>query len=225
MDLVKFSDYDLFGYFASGLVTLGIIDEVAKTKLVIGAEWTVGHSAFVIIAAYVLGHIMASAATLLFDRILVRKAMGIPSEIMFGKPVKGPFNWKAWLLSGFFEPLPEGVKAAALTRAGIAQYSKGVGEIIFWKAWPVIKRDALPYARMDAFLRLYGFCRNLSFTTLVAGVAFIFKVPTVPGMTLPAWVPAVTMFAVSLAMFHRYLKFFRAYSVEVISTYAEPAKP
>lgn len=226
MDLVKFSDYDLFGYFVSGLVMLGVIDEVTKTKLVIGADWTqVEHTAFVIIAAYVLGHITASAAALFFDRILVRKALGTPSEILFGEPVKGHFNWKKWLLSGFFEPLPESIKAAALAQAGIAKYAKGDGEIVFWKAWPVIKRDALPYARMDAFLRLYGFCRNLSFVAFVAGVAFVFKPPAIPGMAPPAWAPAVTMFAVSLAMFHRYLKFFRLYSVEVISTYAEPAKP
>jgi hypothetical protein len=38
MDLVKFSDYDLFGYFASGIVTLGIVDEVAGTKLVVDAD-------------------------------------------------------------------------------------------------------------------------------------------------------------------------------------------
>ncbi len=83
------------------------------------------------------------------------------------------------MLSGYLEPLPESVQDAALMRAGIAAYTKGVGEIVFWKAWPVIKRDALPYTRMDAFLRLYGFCRNLSFAALVAaGLPPVLKTPS-----------------------------------------------
>ncbi len=221
MDLVKFSDYDLFGYFASGIVTLGIIDEVAGTTLVIGADWTFGHGAFVVIAAYVLGHIMASAATLFFDRLLVRKLLGMPSEVLFDDPVDG-FDWKAWLLSGYLEPLPAGVKSAVLTRAGLNGTEKGAGETVFWKAWPVIKRDAPALCADDAFLRLYGFCRNFSFTTFLAGVAFCFTTPAVPDTSFPGWAPAATMFAVSLAMFHRYLKFFRAYGVEIFSTYAEP---
>jgi predicted phosphodiesterase len=38
-----------------------------------------------------------------------------------------------------------GVKTAALARAGLAGSVEGAGETVFWKAWPVIKRDALPY--------------------------------------------------------------------------------
>jgi hypothetical protein len=41
-----------------------------------------------------------------------------------------------------------------------------------------------PNAQMDPFLKLYGFCRNISFTTFVAGVAFWFKMLGVPDMAL-----------------------------------------
>jgi hypothetical protein len=73
---------------------------------------------------------------------------------------------------------------------------------------------------MDVFLRLYGFCRNFSFICLVAAAACFYRA------ALPRWrAPAISAWGllfVFLAVFHRYLKFFRAYGAEVLSTYAEP---
>jgi len=230
--LVKFSDYDIFGYLASGLVVLALCDTTLCTHIVFDADWTVAHSAFVVIAAYMAGHIVAAGATLFFDRLFVRNVFGRPSDILMNDAPAPEstgtwlqrFNWRKWLLSGFLEPLMPEVQRRVLARAGLAASDGGRGEKAFWRAWPVIKRDALPYARMESFLRLYAFCRNMSFVSFVAAIVFLFRAPSLPDVPENSWYPFWAALLVSVAMFHRYLKFFRAYSAEVFSTYAEPAE-
>lgn len=223
--LVRFSDYDIFGYLASGLVALGIYDLGFGTHFVVGAEWSVTHGAFIVIAAYVLGHVVAAFATPIFDRFFVRTLLGRPSDILMRPHKPSPcFNWRKWVLSGYLEPLNEEVQRRVLERAGLkdAENDPYRGERIFWRAWPLIKRDPIPYARMDAFLRLYGFCRNFSFICLIGALAFLFRPPILPGLPPSRYLPAILMMAVSVVLFQRYLKFFRAYGSEVLTTYAEP---
>jgi hypothetical protein len=218
---VRFSDYDIFGYLSCGLVALGIWDASFGSHLVLGVEWTITHGAVTIIAAYVAGHANAAAATLILDRIVVRGTCGTPATILMSRrsSKKRGVNWRKWLLSGFLEPLSSEVQERVRLRSGLHNPS---GEDVFWKAWPIVKRDPVPYGRVDAFLRLYGFCRNFSFVMLAAAVLFFFFPPTIEGQLINRYQASAGAFLVSLVMFHRYLKFFRAYSAEVLSTYAEP---
>jgi hypothetical protein len=223
----KLSDYDIFGYLAPGLVLFAICDISFGTTLF--TDMTVATGAFVLIAAYVLGHATAAAATLLWDRIIVRSFLGMPTSNLMAKSQKWRVPWRKWLLSGYYDPLPSTVRERVITRAGftVAQVdaapNDGWGEKVFARAWPVIKRDPVPYARMDSFLRLYGFCRNISFVAFVMAVVFWINPPTVTGVSVDGALFGWTALAVSVVMFHRYLKFFRLYSFEVFSTYAEPA--
>jgi len=231
--LVKFSDYDIFGYLASGLVGLWVYDVVFGVHVVTVDTWTITHAGLVLIAAYALGHGIAASATLIFDRLLVRQCLGLPTNNLLAsnaarsssprsKSIFRNFRWKKWILSGYLEPLPAEVQKRVLDRAEIRTEDAGNGERAFYRAWPVIKRDPLPYARMESFLRLYGFCRNFSFVSFVAGIVFLIWPPSIsslaPGSRFPAWCALLS----SIVMFHRYLKFFRAYSAEVFTTYAEP---
>lgn len=224
--LARFSDYDIFGYLSCGLVALGVWDASLHTHLVLGTEWTITHGAAVVIAAYVIGHGIAASATLVLDRLIVRSIFGTPANILMKNHAhktgsKRPFfNWRKWLLSGFLEPLSPKVQERVRERAKLTNPS---GEDVFWRAWPIIKRDPVPYARVDSFLRLYGFCRNFSFVMLCAAILFFIYPPTIDQTPIDRVEASVGAFAISLVMFHRYLKFFRAYSAEVLSTYAEPA--
>lgn len=227
--LVKFSDYDIFGYLASGIVGLWVCDAMFGTQIVTIESWTVTHGAFAIIAAYVLGHGIAASATLILDRLLVRECLGNPTGILLAdhsasRSRKGgkAFNWRKWVLSGYLEPLPSAVQQRVLERAKIAPDDQDKGEKAFYRAWPIIKRDPMPYARMESFLRLYGFCRNFSFISLAAAIAFYFRPPVIPTLQQGSLFPATCALLSAVVMFHRYLKFFRAYSAEVFTTYAEP---
>lgn len=224
----KLSDYDIFGYLAPGLVLLAVSDATFGTSI-FASGLTVTTGALIVIAAYVLGQISAAAAALVWDRVLVRAVMGMPTEILMRKRSAARFGWRKWLFSGYFEPLPSEVRKRALTRAGFSEEDADAapdqkwGERVFARAWPVLKRDPVPYGRMESFLRLYGFCRNISFVAFVVAILFWITPPVLPSITAGALAPALLALAVSVAMFHRYLKFLRLYSFEVFTTYAEPA--
>ena len=221
-NLVRFSDYDVFGYLIPGLVLIACWDLVQGTHFVWEHEnWTISAAAFVVILGYVLGHIAAALATLCFDRLLVRGVIGAPPVLLF-KRSRQP-SWHAWILGEYLVPLHPHVRERVIAAAGLdpAKATTDIGETLFWRAWPVIKRDPIPCARMESFLRLYGFCRNFSFVSLVAAVA-IATAPLFPhgaNDVDPRW--AILALFISAAMFYRYLKFLRLYSVEIFSTFAE----
>ena len=226
--LSKLSDYDIFGYLAPGLVLLVVCDLTFGTT-VFANGMTVTTGALVVIASYVIGHATAAGAAFFWDRILVRGLMGMPTEILMRKRVKGGFAWRKWFFSGFFDPLPTEVRKRVLSRAGFTEEefdeapNDNWGERVFARAWPIIKRDPVPYGRMESFLRLYGFCRNISFVAFVVALIFLIYPSASFGLPANSPVPALAALLISLVMFHRYLKFLRLYSFEVFSTYAEPA--
>lgn len=238
--LFRFSDYDIFGYLVSGLAVLGVCDATIATHLVLDVEWTVTHVGFVIISAYVIGHIVASAATLIFDRLLVRGLIGTPSNLLMRRKTgeraperekreKWRRGWARWMLGEYLEPIDSSVRSRVIERAGIdphaADNDAELGEKVFWRAWPVIKRAPIPYGRMDSFLRLYGFCRHLSFVSLLAAIGFAYAIWVHPPPASDTPRPDVWWIfgalTISVVLFRRYLKFFRLYGVEIFSTYAE----
>lgn len=224
----KLSDYDIFGYLAPGLVLLAVSDATLGSSI-FASGLTVITGALIVIAAYVLGQISAAAAALVWDRLLVRAIMGMPTEILMRKRAQARFGWQRWLFSGYFEPLPSEVRKRALARAGFTEEDADAapdgkwGEKVFVRAWPVLKRDPVPYGRMESFLRLYGFCRNISFVAFVVGILFWMEPPEISWIAAGDLAPALIALTISIAMFHRYLKFLRLYSFEVFTTYAEPA--
>lgn len=73
--------------------------------------------------------------------------------------------------------------------------------------------------RLDSFLNLYGFARNLAFTTLAVGIALSARTWWLrpdPGLAKYAVIALV----VGVFLVYRYLKFFRQYSYELFNAYA-----
>ena len=81
-------------------------------------------------------------------------------------------------------------------------------------------------ARMDAFLKLYGFCRNMAFVALITGTGLFTKL--ILHWRTFGWDDAAEVMAaysgasllVAFGMLHRYLKFHRLFSVEILVTFA-----
>ena len=226
----RFSDYDLFGYLASGIIVFGLYDVIVGTQFVLKNSWSISSAVAVILGGYVVGHIVSGLAALVIDRGLVRRLLGNPANLL----VLAPTNKRSWfqraVLGDFLEPLHPSVRRRLLHRAGMSTLDAdkpGAGEELFWRAWPIIKREPIPYGRADSFLKLYGFCRSLSFISFVAAVAFATKACTgwyphqISARTYLMW--AIAAAVISFVMFRRYLRFFRAYSLEVFSTFAESA--
>lgn len=73
--------------------------------------------------------------------------------------------------------------------------------------------------RLNAFLNLYGFSRNVSMAALLIVPMLI--VGALTGDVAPRLWAASGALVTAVAMFYRYLKFFRLYTVEVFVNYAE----
>jgi hypothetical protein len=166
--LLRFSDYDVFGYVASGLAALAFWDLAFGTSYVVGVQWTIASGALTIGGAYVLGQILASPSSWLIERRLVRKVLGSPSAILMDDLRLGWRRFlKAVILKDYYTPLDTGLRTRVRERAATARPGETLrGEALFWCAFAVAKKDENAYTRMDSFLKLYGFCRNMAFVAL-----------------------------------------------------------
>lgn len=233
--LLRFSDYDIFAYLASGFASLAGWDLLFSTRYVIGAQWSASSGLIAIVAAYVIGQILASPAAWLIERQLVRRALGRPAEVLIRpEPLR---KWRKWasrfMLTEYYAPL----EASIAERLRTFMTLKGIdsSEGLFWHAFSVAKQSPVATARMDAFLRLYGFCRNMTFVALITGIGLFTKL--VLHWRTIGWDDAAKVIAsysaisllVAFGMLLRYLKFHRLFSVEVLVTFAssleqEPAR-
>lgn len=231
-DLARFSDYDVFAYLASGLGALVVWDIAFSTHYVLDATWTVARGALTIAAAYVIGQILAAPSGWCIERKFVRHVLLNPSVVLMGKEKLGwRKSLKRTLLEDYYTPLDAGLQRKVRERAAAENGTELAGNALFWCAFPIAKRDTNAYPRMDSFLRLYGFCRNMAFVGL-AGACLIAAVAAVEWAS-SGWSDliarqfrwALLALLIGFGMLHRYLKFFRLYAVEVFVSYSYKEGP
>ena len=230
--LARFSDYDVFAYIGSGLAAFAIWDIVFSTTYVLGAQWTAASGTLTIAAAYVIGQILAAPSGWFIERRFVHYVLFRPAVVLMNSRKLG---WrkllKNTLLQDYYTPLDAGLQRKVRERAAADHGVEPASESLFWCAFPVAKKDANAYARMESFLKLYGFCRNMAFVGL-AGAFGIAASAALEGGRL-GWTDhvgqqfrwALLALLVSVGMLHRYLKFFRLYNVEVFVAYSEDLPP
>lgn len=212
---LPFSVYDFFAYLASGFVVLLIggyafgIDALPEkdASSVVLLVW--------IVAAYVTGHVVAHLSGSVIENDLVRRRLGFDA-VFFASAL----GWRRRLFHAYFKPLPPRVMERVLTRSQMLPDAS-----LFFHCWAVAKRDLVAFGRMNTFLNLYGFARNIAMACAL-GVAMLavgalrpFFAGGAPDTT-KQWL-IVPVVAIGLVMFYRYLKFFRLYAVELYVTYAE----
>lgn len=217
MNQLPFSVYDFFGYLASGAVVLA-----AFTAAFIGYEpfetspgLLVGF--ILVITIYILGHIVANLAGDLIERRLVRSRLQPPTEILLS--FQTPDKWVARLFPGYSTPLPTGVQNRVKELA-----EPRVGDALFFHCHAVMKSNSVVQGRLETFLNLYGFCRNMALALVIAAVCLgaglvLGTAETGPFAGPGCWIGASMLGAVG--MFYRYLKFYRQFAVELLTSYAE----
>jgi hypothetical protein len=115
----RFSDYDLFGYLASGIISLGLCDIVVGTKFVLRDSWSISSAVAVILASYIVGHIISGLAALLIDRGLVRPLFGTPANLLM-RSEKRNYSWlQRALLGEFLKPLHPSLRSRVLRRVPV----------------------------------------------------------------------------------------------------------
>jgi len=214
---IPFSVYDFFGYLAAGFVVLVSID------LSCGGAWLAKDSIpplyalFLILLAFVVGHLVAHIAGVLLENLFVRRFLRSPEEHLFGVAEK---SWRSRLFPGNFKPLPEAIQVHIRARA--KEYGAPISErALFLHCHAVVKNQSTTLDRLNTFLVQYGFCRNISMAFALAALVPLLGRLWCPSTRVPL-VPWVSLaLLLSVGMFYRYLKFFRHYTIEVFTSYAE----
>jgi hypothetical protein len=191
-NLFKFSDYDIFAYVVAGLALMIGADLVLGWDTIVRRDGslTVGEGAVRVLGAYVLGMLVAGLSSRVLQRWLEHRVVGQP----FGSLMRAADSagWRS-VFSSYHHPLSATVRARVKERleklqswsAGditkLETFPKGLlaggdwlamSERLFSAAHPSALRDSAAADRMETFLKLYGFCRNLAFVLLVCAVGF-----------------------------------------------------
>lgn len=217
MDKIPFSVYDFFGYLASGFILIVVIEHILGVKWLLTADLSAVFTLFWIVIAYIIGHINASIASWLLERKVAGKWLGFPSDNLFND-TSG--KWKAKLFPGYFTSFPRKIQQVVKDKATDEKMDK-MGESLFIHAFATVKQNENTMARLNSFLNLYGFCRNISVALLFAFV--ILTVGSFGEGNLYRIPFAIAAFVGSVGMFYRYLKFFRQYSYELFVSYIGPS--
>ena len=212
---IPFTSYDFWAYLTAGFVLLIAIDQVAATGMLTRESWTVVQGAMAFAFAYVVGQLAASMSALLLEQWLVRRLLGHPQVVLFGKP-------RAWkfirsTLPTYFEPLPRGTQDAVrakATRAGLATHDDALFRLAYTKARTI----PIVSTRLENFLNLYGFCRNVALVALVDAAIFYWSYWH--GGSDEHLTYARVAAIIGIGMILRYLKFLKHYAVEVFTSYA-----
>jgi hypothetical protein len=219
VDKLPFSVYDFFGYLSAGFVLL-----VGLAAAFTGSEaWQrtpgAGVALLLVVVAYTAGQVIANISGYLIEGSLVRRILGAPNKVLFAESRP---RW-AWLLPGYYRALPLAQRERVLTRAEQSGVTEP-GEGLFYHCFAAAKSSPATLARLESFLNLYGFCRNMAISTLIVAVALLagtlLGTAKTGALVAPGWWAAAAL-AASVGLLYRYLKFFRHYSVEVFVSYAE----
>ena len=219
MNKIPFSVYDFFGYLATGFLMLvaaayatGRVDLLREQpSLVIGFFW--------IVVAYVVGHIVAHIASAFLEETVLRRGLGSPEEHLLAAKKAG---WRARIFPGNFKPFPTATQQRVLAKAqqhGVTASDRS----FFFHCHPLVKRDQATLERLNSFLNLYGFSRNLCMALMLTVPLLLYSAVwgSDCGFKRGPLLWAAIALVAAIGMFYRYLKFFRHYTVEVFTTYAE----
>src|SRR5690242_1600836 len=220
MDKIPFTVYDFFAYLSSGSIWLATTDYIFSLGLMTRERIAPAMAILLVVLAYVCGHIVAHFSSFILEQWIVGRVLKRPINILLG----GEPRWKVLKLffPHYFRGLPEGIQERVRTQAqtrGIV----GNGEGLFLHAYSIVAKNGAIQARLDEFRNQYGFARNMSLAFLSSSLVILvsYFASGHLGSSRWIWISA----AAGLALFYRYLKFFRQYSYELLIRYSELQPP
>lgn len=223
MEKIPFSTYDFFGYLASGFLTLAAADYALAWGWLTMKEIPIGIGFLFLVTAYILGHLMAHLSSVILETYFLRKVLKSPEIHLFSEPSKS--FWR-YLFPGNFKPFSVETKERVLSCAEEEGVSD-IGRALFFHCHPIVKKEQAVLERLNSFLNLYGFSRNISmsffiaFVILIAGGIQNVLFSENPDLETRYFLWSGICLIASYGMYIRYLKFFRHYTVEVFISYAE----
>lgn len=216
MEKIPFTSYDFWAYLSAGFLLLFTVEQAVGTAFLARDGWTVVQGIVAVTCAYTIGHLIASMSSILFEKLLVGKFLGYPRNVLFGQPLAR--KWVRRLIPAYFAPLPEPTQMAILQKGNRAGVS-AAGEALFWLAYGHARETPAVMSRLENFLNLYGFCRNIALVAFLDAAILYWSYLQLDGPH-EHLVWARIALVVGLGMTLRYLKFFRHYALEVFTAFA-----
>lgn len=217
---IPFTTFDFWAYLSAGFLFLFVADQVAGTGFLAREKWTVIQGVVALSGAYVVGQLATSISALVFERILVGKLLGYPPDVLFGYPKASrlirPF------FPDYFCYLPDRTRQLALEKGQAAGVS-GSSDALFLAAYTNARATPVVFAKLETFLNQYVFCRNTALIAFVDAALLYWSYRWGAGPVDHlhwSWVAV----ALGIGMTFRYLKYYRNYAVEVLTSFAH-SKP
>lgn len=214
MSKIPFTAYDFFGYLSSGSVVVATLGYMLGNESLF-RDITPPLTVAFLFLSYVTGHVVAHFSSLFLEEFFVNRMFKDPTRILMGE--SAPF-YLNHIFRNYYMPLTR------TTRERIQQQmeSRGIdasAESLFVHARSVVVQDDRTEENLGDFRNLYGFSRNMSFVFFFATILLVIGryFADVPPSY---WWSAASAF-LGIAMFYRYLKFFRLYSWHVLTRYSE----
>ena len=240
MKSIPFSFYDFFGYLAPGFLTLAVIDLVFLDKYLYKQDKSiVAFWVLLVGGAYLVGHVLALFCNSVYERLIVSKWLKKPATNLF---LDREIGLEGKLFKNYFESLPEQIRKKILEKAtrehleipklieaalpnkkitnkDLTDDLKNDIRALYLHAHSRVKLNEVAMAQQDTFLKLYGFARNISFSSLVATFLIIYH--CIAHCLSQNWHWLVVFFVSFIAMFYVYLKFYRWHTRELFLAYSE----
>jgi hypothetical protein len=220
VDKIPFSVYDFFAYLSSGSVWLVTLDYVLGMGLLEREKMSPVLGVVLVVFAYVCGHIVAHFSSFILEHLVIARFLKRPNAVLLGERPR----WVVlkYVFPNYFRALPRQTQARVREQAE-ARSASATGEGLFLHAYPIVSSSASVQARLDDFRNQYGFARNMSLAFLTSCGAIIVAHHFGNHPVRYRW--AFLAGAAGVALFYRYLKFFRQYSYELFLRYAELPRP
>jgi hypothetical protein len=217
LDKIPFSVYDFLNYLFAGFLLIAGLDYAFNLQWVVGQKLESSHIAFWVVISYVMGHVNAQWASWLLENKIIRR-IGYPSANLFLEKSKRPFkHYRTPLPKQFARRIREKYDRLAAMGEEVS------GEDMFLFCYHHVKEQCPQgLARLDKFLNLYGFSRNLSFAAVL--VSIFLGTGAIYTSRPSLWSLAGLAFGVAITLFFRYLKFYRHYSIEIFTSFLTGVK-
>jgi hypothetical protein len=162
---IPFSIYDFFGYLSSGFAVLAAYDYASGEKWLLADSVPLEIGVLIILAAYITGHVVSHLVSVVIEHGFLRRVLRSPEEhLLAASPC--PTRWR-WLFPGNFSALPTETRDRVLAKA-IAAGAGSHPRALFFHCHACVKSDEATLTRLNTFLNLYGFCKNLAMAVLLA---------------------------------------------------------
>ncbi len=236
MSRIPLSFYDIFGYIAPGFLILFVFDyfPFLEQRFIIGKDLTLISSVLWIGLAYALGHILEMPSSLIspnFPFFRIFAAPDVKLSVTRSSKLWHKFGSFTSLADPIREKIIEIAKENDILKANIEDILKAnkkdipkankkdiskANAAIFQHAYAKVKLHEDLLNRTEIFLRLYAFCRNLSFSLLIATLIILyFIIFRNTGSIFLAILTSVS----SIAMFLNFRRFYRIYYYDILLSY------